>query len=54
MIWAFPFSAKDTFRSRSACLLPKRVGLSVISFALQKEGGQKDATSIPNASEIGG
>ncbi len=25
------------------------VGLSTISFALQKEGGQKDAVPIPNA-----
>ncbi len=29
------------------------VGLSTISFALQKEGGQKDAVPIPNANEIG-
>ncbi len=28
------------------------VGLSTISFTLQKEGGQKDAVPIPNAFEI--
>ncbi len=29
----------------------KEGGLSTISFALQKEGGQKDAVSIPNATK---
>ncbi len=28
------------------------VGLSTISFALQKEGGQKDAVPIPNTRQV--
>ena len=49
LIWTFPSFAKTTFRSGETMFLQMRVGLSAISFALQKEGGQKDAASIPNA-----
>ncbi len=52
MIWVFPRFAKEIYRSRSTFLLQIGVGLSAISFALQKEGGQKDAAPIPNAVEV--
>ena len=53
-IWAFPIFPKTTYRFRETLFSGKWVGLSAISFALQKEGGQKDAAPIPNAGEIGG
>ncbi len=49
---AFPQLTKTTFRSGETMFLSIGVGLSAISFALQKEGGQKDAASIPNASGV--
>ena len=52
IIWAFPSFAKQTYRCRETFILQMRVGLSTISFALQKEGGQKDAVPIPNACEM--
>ena len=52
MIWAFPQLTKTTFRSGETMFLSIGVGLSTISFALQKEGGQKDAVPIPNAGQV--
>ncbi len=52
MIWAFLQLTKTTFRSGETMFLLIGVGLSAISFALQKEGGQKDATPIPNAIQV--
>ena len=52
MFWAFPHTIKATYRYRETLLLSCGVGLSTISFTLQKEGGQKDAVPIPNADGI--
>ncbi len=46
------YSIEKQFRCTTLLFNAVKVGLSTISFALQKEGGQKDAASIPNAVEI--